>query len=114
MNKTSFLYKVAILLAIGAGFISVLQTAELRSQLKAEREYIKHFENQTGVFQKESLSKAFEAGYKKCILDIYKGTPEYALTKNGDTDSLTIWKRDSVVNVGTPNKTNATQPTPVK
>jgi hypothetical protein len=89
------MYKIAILLAIGAGFMSVIQTDQLRTQLKAEREHLQYYENQNTILQKEGFLKSFEDGYKKCILDIYNGEPKYLLTEDPQTKDITIWKRES-------------------
>ena len=97
MKNTSTMYKIAILLAIGAGFISVIQTDQLRTQLKTEREYLHYYENQNSILQRESLLRSFENGYKRCILDIYNGEPKYLLTEDPQTKGVTMWSRDSFI-----------------
>jgi hypothetical protein len=98
MKKTSNMYKFAILLAIGAGLISVLQTDQLRNQLKKEREYLHQYESHNSIIQKESLNKAFENGYKRCLVDIYNGNPRYLVTETEKDGLITLWKKDSKVN----------------
>lgn len=94
MKNTSLLYKIAILLAIGAGFISVLQTDQLRDQLKTERLYLKYHEDQGAAVQKEILDRCFEKGYKTALIDVYNGNPKYLLTRGVNQNEVTVWKRE--------------------
>jgi isocitrate dehydrogenase len=93
MKNTPVLYKIAILLAIGAGIISVTQNHELRSQLRESRETLLVYENQGVLLHKDSLLKAYDNGYKDCLVDIYNNTPKYIITVSDDKKTLNIWKQ---------------------
>lgn len=89
------MYKIAILLAIGAGFISILQTGQLRDQLRLERDYLAYSEAQATLVQRESLKRSYESGYKRSLIDSHLNQNSYIITEDPTTKEITLWKKES-------------------
>lgn len=98
MKDTSLMYKVAILLAIGAGTISVTQSHLLRTELRDTRLNLQAYEEQMGILQKERLIRTYENGYKACLIDIYNSDPKYLITKGQVPEGITLWKKGETIN----------------
>jgi phage shock protein A len=88
-NKSSHMnifYKTSVVLAIAICIASILQSHQLRSQIKELRSTIKQLENANSILD---LDK------KQCILDAKLNKSRYLLTE--EDNKVTLWKLEEVI-----------------
>lgn len=100
MDKISFFYKMAILLAIGVCSIAIAQSYQLRKELKSVRDEMTVATQAHGTLMKTEVIQAYEDGYKQSVLDNKLKKNRYILTQ--DKSQIKVWRLDGAITLQEP------------
>lgn len=90
-------YKASIILSLAICVASILQSHQLRTQIKELKATITNLEDARSILSLESREDAIEVGYKQCIIDAQIGKSRYIVTQANDGKGLSLWKLEKTI-----------------